>query len=88
MHPVLKILVNNKIDLRVEREITSDAGQRLADQIGARLYVETSALTGQGVRELFTSMAEVIVTGGITNYRHDDSVNMESESTRTCCTIV
>ena len=88
MHSVLKILVNNKIDLQVEREITTDIGQRLADQIGANLYVETSALTGQGVKQLFNSMAEVIVTGGLISRSHDDSVDMHSERTRTCCTVV
>jgi translation initiation factor IF-2 len=53
--------VGNKIDL--ERSVSSELGRKAADHLGA-LYVETSALTGEGVSELFEALAILAVKAG------------------------
>lgn len=50
-------VVGNKIDLQEKRVISHAEGQNFAESIGSDFYMETSALTGEGVRELFCSLA-------------------------------
>jgi GTPase SAR1 family protein len=47
-------VVGNKIDL--ERTVPQEWGKKFADSIGAS-YVETSALSGEGVPTLFETLA-------------------------------
>lgn len=49
------VLVGNKTDLRMEREVSADEGKRLADQWRAA-FCETSAKENQKINELFTSV--------------------------------
>merc|ERR1712151_1208314 len=51
------VLVGNKIDLDEERKVTTEAGRQLADEMKARLFVETSAKTGHNVEPLFKELA-------------------------------
>lgn len=76
--PVL--LVGNKIDLREDQEtlehlqelkqtpITRTQGLACAKKIGAVKYMECSAKNGKGLREVFTTAAEVVVSPEI--YQH------------------
>ncbi|KAH0788442.1 small GTP-binding protein [Histomonas meleagridis] len=60
---VIKILIGNKIDLVQNRVISFATGDRYAQEIGAIMYKETSALTGEGIMELFQEIvnsAEII----------------------------
>jgi small GTP-binding protein len=50
------LLVGNKIDLK--RQLAPEQGASFAQSIGAA-YVETSALSGEGVSELFLSLARL-----------------------------
>ena len=52
------VVVGNKIDL--ERSVSSELGRKAADHLGAP-YVETSALTGEGLAELFETLAVLAV---------------------------
>jgi small GTP-binding protein len=52
------LVVGNKVDL--ERTVGPELGQRAAAYFGAP-YVETSALTGEGVAELFETLAVLAV---------------------------
>ncbi|MEM2143090.1 MAG: Rab family GTPase [Candidatus Thorarchaeota archaeon] len=51
------ILLANKVDLVNERVITTEAGQKFAQENGLIAYLETSALTGQNVEEAFNILA-------------------------------
>lgn len=60
------LVVGNKIDL--QRAIQPEAGQTFAFEIGAT-YLETSALTGEGVARLF----EALATAAARTRRQDSS---------------
>ncbi|MFW9847974.1 MAG: Rab family GTPase [Candidatus Thorarchaeota archaeon] len=53
------ILVGNKIDLESEREVTSKDGRLYADLIGWQFW-ESSAKTGENIRNIFTRIAKEI----------------------------
>ena len=48
-------VVGNKIDL--PRVVKAEQGQEYAKKIGSTLFMETSALTGEGVNDLFQALA-------------------------------
>lgn len=50
------VVVGNKIDL--ERAVNSGGPETFSDQLGAR-YIETSALTGEGVEDMFIEIARL-----------------------------
>lgn len=54
------MLVANKCDNEVERVVSSEEGRELAERHGI-MYVETSALSAQGVPEAFMSAIETAV---------------------------
>jgi small GTP-binding protein len=56
---ILVVLVGNKLDLP-NRQVSRDSGEELAGMIGA-FYRETSALTGNGVSEVFEDVCEEYV---------------------------
>ena len=54
------ILVGNKIDLKDERNILEEEGEKLADDNNFKFF-ETSAKTGKNVNEIFQTLFEIIV---------------------------
>jgi len=54
-----KILVGNKADLKYQRRVSQDQGQKLADEMRIP-FVETSALDSRGVNEVFMLLARMI----------------------------
>lgn len=56
---VVKALVGNKSDV-VHRVISREQGEALAREYGIPLFRETSAKTGQGVEDMFTSFATIV----------------------------
>ena len=54
------ILVGNKIDLKDERIISEEEGQKLANDNNFE-FLETSAKTGENVNEIFQTIFEIIV---------------------------
>ena len=53
-------LVGNKLDLEENREVPSELGRKYADDHKAQFF-ETSALTGQSIRQLFFKAAQDFV---------------------------
>lgn len=56
---VVKALVGNKSDV-VDRVISREQGEGLAREYGIPLFRETSAKTGHGVEDMFTSFATIV----------------------------
>ncbi|KAF9449209.1 putative ras-related protein rab-18 [Macrolepiota fuliginosa MF-IS2] len=57
---VVKILVGNKLDKEFSRQVTSAEGQEFAERMDS-LFVEASAKTAVGVKEVFTDVVEQIL---------------------------
>ena len=58
-HNIKFVVIGNKTDLAEQREITTEEGQNIAKQLGASLFGETSAKTGEGINEIFNKIAEL-----------------------------
>ncbi|MEX2721628.1 MAG: GTP-binding protein [Candidatus Wukongarchaeota archaeon] len=54
------LLVGNKVDLEVQREVTTREGEGLAEKLGIPFF-ETSAKTGEVVTKCFTMLAKEMV---------------------------
>lgn len=50
-------LVGNKCDLTDQREVEREEGMKLKEELGAVLFMETSAKTGEGLDDLFYALA-------------------------------
>jgi small GTP-binding protein len=66
-------LVGNKVDLADARQISAAAAASAIGRIGAAGYVETSAVTGQGIQELIR-----LIEDGI-GQRQDDDAREDDE---------
>lgn len=54
-----RILIGNKIDLKDDRKIILPMAEHLSEKLDA-LYFETSALTGEKVKEVFEKIAQLV----------------------------
>jgi len=68
------VLVGNKIDLASEREVTFMEASRFAQE-NDLIFLETSALTGEGVQEVFLKCARTILTKIESGALDPDSMN-------------
>ena len=54
--------MGNKIDLNDDRQISREEGEAYANKVGTGFYMETSAMTGEGINALFESLAKQKLT--------------------------
>ena len=77
------ILCGNKIDLSSKRVISKEEGQKFAEE-NSIAFAETSATTGQGIEELFTTIIGNFCDTAIINTAHlgeeKDENDMNSKS--------
>lgn len=52
------VVVGNKIDATTDRVLFREQGEEIANEIGAVAHFETSALTGEGINDMFTAIAD------------------------------
>jgi small GTP-binding protein len=85
-HRAILFLVGNKLDLESDRKIPADEASDWAASNGCSYY-ETSAKTGQGVRELFSALAATLARSGARAepVSHRQSVEREPEADEKCC---
>lgn len=50
------IVLGNKVDLKDDRQVSTEKGKSLADEIQAADFIETSAKTGENVDQAFKTM--------------------------------
>jgi len=53
-----RILIGNKVDLKDEKKIILPMAEHLSQKLNAPLF-ETSAMTGENVKEIFTKIGEL-----------------------------
>ncbi|MFX0043712.1 MAG: Rab family GTPase [Candidatus Hodarchaeota archaeon] len=55
------ILIGNKTDLKEQRAVTTEKGKKLAEEINASEFVETSAKLGENIEEAFSLLVHQIL---------------------------
>jgi len=88
-----KIVVGTKIDLRNNKETmdnlreeklpTADMGKQLSDSIGAKAYMECSALTQEGLKEVFEEAIRAVI--GPTS---DDGKSSKKKKGKAGCSLL
>ena len=77
------VLVGNKLDLTDNRVISYEDALNYSKQISAKFYIETSAVTGTGINQLFQQLADETIKRTIP--KEIDAVPKEnSERKRNC----
>ena len=89
------ILVGNKLDLEGNREVQYEEGKKLVDDYGFLDFFETSAKTGENIKNLFIKTASVLYAEqtkykdieSVTSYSTLDSASGEKSSVKKskCC---
>ena len=54
------LLVGNKLDLKDQRQVPREEAEQMADELGMK-YIESSAKTGNGVRDVFGALAYLMM---------------------------
>ena len=67
---VMKVLVANKADLK--KEVTTEEGMEVAKQYGMK-YIEASAFSGLGVKEIFEDVCIDLVKKAIIDQQNEES---------------
>ena len=78
------ILVGNKIDQEEDRVVSRADAESLAERSGA-IYMETSALTGEGVTNVFKTIAEHFMTVAETNRNAKNTKLTPKREENSCC---
>ena len=87
-HEVPIALIGNKIDMEEYREVEREEGREKAEEYGA-LFFETSAKTGEGVKQSFERLGELILAvrdGFNTELKETNEGN--NEKSGGCCTLM
>ena len=74
--PIAKVMVGNKCDIR-DREVSPEIAQEVARQHGFSYY-ETSALTNNGVQEMFKAAMKAVYDQDLKKERHPDDMTRDS----------
>ena len=67
---VIIVLVGNKTDIPLERQVSTEEGKRKAKEVNA-MFIETSAKVGYNVKQLFRRVAETLARMDVTDQTKD-----------------
>ena len=71
-------LVGNRCDLEDEREISTEQGVDMMKELGLNHHLESSALTGHNISELFETLTKHLYlenSGKLNEFREDNGEN-------------
>ena len=74
------ILIGNKIDLENNRKVSTEEAERLANELGIQLFLETSAKTGYNASELFINAGKILYQDYLQNKSKKGSSRSKSDS--------
>jgi small GTP-binding protein len=77
-------LAGNKIDLTARRVIDEMTLKRFAEKYQIEAWMETSALTGDNITELFQAVAKGIITTDVSQKRTDTKIRTGSTVKKKC----
>jgi Ras-related protein Rab-5C len=78
-------LIGNKADLESRREVSREKGEELAKQKELLLFKETSALTGEGVHDVFMEMAKIIMENRKQTNSSNGLIAPQKSEKKGCC---
>ena len=67
---VIIVLVGNKTDIPLQRQVSTEDGKRKAKEVNA-MFIETSAKVGYNVKQLFRKVADTLARMDVTNQTED-----------------
>jgi small GTP-binding protein len=83
---IVVALAGNKCDLTGSRAVSKAMAQRFVADNGIPIYLETSALSGENVEDIFTKVAALVLTGGTVLGPKKQTVNVDGPREQsTCC---
>ncbi len=74
----IKILIGNKTDLYNRREVTREEGESLAKE-HQMIFIETSAMTGEGINDLFNCIGEKLIARYKDEVIHEQNMSPPSQ---------
>ncbi|XP_041045211.1 ras-related protein Rab-10-like [Carcharodon carcharias] len=80
-----RILIGNKCDMMVARQVSWDNGKRLAQEHGMQFF-ETSAKEDMNIDKAFAALGEEIIRKNPKLLPNADSIHIKESSVQTCCT--
>lgn len=83
-HPIIKILVANKCDEIVHRQISANMGQDLADEFNMK-YFETSAKSNLNINNIFHVLTNEIINNLDINPDKSDFIDISFNNIKSCC---
>jgi GTPase SAR1 family protein len=84
-------IVGNKIDLPNDRVVQTDVAEQWAKDHKAKCYLEVSAKTGAGIKELFAKAVELVapdkfaVPEKLVTVRHSKGNADNADNAKCCC---
>jgi len=92
------LLIGTKIDLRDDKETlenlkgeklpTKEMGEELAKQIGAKFYLECSALTQEGLKRVFEEAIRSVIGGGSAGGAASEDSSVRKKKKKGGCSLL
>jgi Ras-related protein Rab-5C len=81
---IIIALAGNKSDLTARRAVDESSLQRFAEKYQIDTWMETSALTGDNINELFESIAKGVITRDVGRKRSDTAIRSSLNGRKRC----